>query len=396
MQIGIGFLSGLIATAFPSLVRAEPPEAGGIAVVVDPATRSCVRPEELSRSIASAGRLKARPAEPGSVAKGEIELHVAGTPAALTVTLGGLPQPVSQTLSATSCEAASEVISAFVDSVVAPQAQGSPPNATERRAAPTAVEAQREVDRALEQQGVQLASLGLRLSFSVNADGEWFLELSSNQARCTVSRFVGGLPELTVPRVERLAQLTRQLIQERPKCLERDPPRTLDTRLGDPPAPGYRPGRFALTAGAGFHWGLGGKVRIGDRLAGVFTASVLPIVASYGTSDGRNGTAQRLELVAPFHVSVNVLAGLWQQNETRLRVGPGANFNAALGQGFALYAEVEQRLSRRFAFDVSLGAAFYWRGRGGLQDGGFVPKDADFSYPVELQYGLNLAISYLP
>lgn len=396
MKIGLGVTLALIATGLPALSRAQPTHADGIAVVVDPATRSCVRPEELSRSIASAGRLKARPAERGDFTKGEIELHVAGTPAALTVTLGGLQQPVTQTLSATSCEAASDVISAFVDSVVAPQTKVLPPSAAPRRAAPTAVEAQREVARTLEQQGMQLASLGLRLSFSVNADGEWFLELSSNKARCTVSRFVGGLPELTAPRVERLALLTRQLIQERPKCLELYPPRTLDTRVGEAPSPGYQPGRFALSAGAGFHWGLGGKVRIGDRLAGVITASVLPIVASYRTSDGGNGSTQRLELVAPFHVSVNVLARLWQQNETKLRVGPGAQFNAALRQGFGLYAEVEQRLSRRFAFDVSLGTAFYWRGRGGLQDRGFVPKDADFSYPVELQYGLNVAVSYLP
>jgi hypothetical protein len=190
-------------------------------------TQPCVDRAALAGMLQNSG-IRAVPDDDVAPA---IVVEVRGTTQNLTVSVHGAGHEATTTLAWTRCEAASDVVAAFIVSALAPAPEPALPPPPRLEAA--AVE--KAVLDDLARRGVQPALIGRRVAIRRDASGTFFLQVSATEfPECSRTVALGSFEELSPMLVNALIDTITALFPLDQYCvapLEPDPPRLRGVRM---------------------------------------------------------------------------------------------------------------------------------------------------------------------
>lgn len=156
-----------------------------------------------------------------------------------------------------------------------------PPVVIEAKASLTSVEVDRAIGVELAERGVQLAELGVRITYTRDANGEWLARVQDRSVACDTSVSLGRFDELTPARRRLILTNLEPLLQI---CSTPLPPRTHARARWVPPVAGL----LGVASGAGLvglAFGHSPNVRLfGDDAASVWMSSGLGTVFAASTA----------------------------------------------------------------------------------------------------------------
>ena len=156
-----------------------------------------------------------------------------------------------------------------------------PPVVMEAKASLTSAEVERAIGVDLAGRGVQLAELGVRITYTRDANGEWLARVQDHAGACDTSVSLGRFDELTPARRRLILTNLDPLLQI---CSTPLPPRTRAQARWVPPVAGL----LGVASGAGLvglAFGHSPNVRLfGDDAASVWMSSGLSTVFAASTA----------------------------------------------------------------------------------------------------------------
>jgi hypothetical protein len=184
-------------------------------IVRTSSTRTCVATSELGEMLRRAG---VRSVAERAQAQGAVEVDVNGPPEHLTVVVRGEGHDTNTTLAPTTCATATDVVAAFVVSMLTPVFW--PPTRQDL----TAAELERDVKDELARRGIQLASIGRRLRIRRDDPSTFYLELDVTDAPdCKRTVPLGTFGETSPLRTAALADVAKKTLAEQDDCIARPP-----------------------------------------------------------------------------------------------------------------------------------------------------------------------------
>jgi hypothetical protein len=170
----------------------------------------------------------------------------------------------------------------------------------------------------------------------------------------------------------------------------------IETKDANTPTAGVatdaRQQNFGFGAELGFYNPSGIALRAGARdLSLDVAAGFVPVLLSYGSAPN-----PKLKLLVPLEVSPQLLIhAITFRDDIRGGLRLGYRYNAALGHGATLGAQIGKRVTRKLLLEGVWGVSYYPNAADRLR-GNQVPRDTSFNFPPQLGYGLTVSLLFYP